>query len=90
VKGNPGEPGVLLISTMRLIWYMTSNKESNISIGYDAITRADKKVMFLPNAVIKYVLQLKAVRGSSRYEFQFASMMEDVQPVYELALKYNR
>ncbi len=90
MKGNPGESGVLLISSMRLIWYMASHKESNISIGYDAITRADKKVMFLPNALTKYVLQLKAVRGTSRYEFQFASVLEDVQPMYDLVLKYQR
>lgn len=40
MKGNPGERGVLVVSTMRLIWYMQNYKESNISVGYDAMTRA--------------------------------------------------
>jgi len=79
-----------LVSNMRVIWYMHNSKESNISIGYDAITRAEKKVMFLPNSLTKYVLQLKAVRGTSRYEFQFASLQDDSQTTYDMALKYYR
>jgi hypothetical protein len=55
---------------------MHSNKESNISIGYDAITRIEKKIQFLPNSVTKFYINMKAVRSTSRYEFQFASLSE--------------
>lgn len=90
VKGNPGERGVLIVSSVRLIWYMYGNKESNLSIGYDCITRAEKKVHFMANSVPKYFLHLKAVKGTSRYEFQFASLLEDAQSAFDLILKYFR
>jgi Bardet-Biedl syndrome 5 protein len=90
VKGNPGERGTLIVSNLRLIWFMHSNKESNISIGYDAITRIEKKIQFLPNSVTKFYINMKAVRSTSRYEFQFASLSEEAHAVYDLVLKYHK
>ncbi len=56
-----------MVSSIRILWYLTTSKDTNLSLGYDCITRTEKKVMFLQNGAAKYILTLKALRGNARY-----------------------
>lgn len=69
---------------------MLLSKETNLSVGYDAITRVDKKITFLPGGGSKRFLTVKANKGNSRYEFQFCSKCEDADLVYDLIIRYYR
>ena len=79
-----------MVSCIRIIWYLTSSKDTNLSLGYDCITRTDKKVMFLQNGAAKYILTLKALRGNARYEFQFCSVNENIHAIFDQIIKLHK
>ena len=43
-KGNPTYQGEMLITNLRLIWYMNKNKTINLSVGYETIIQIQIKI----------------------------------------------
>lgn len=42
-RGNPNQPGEMIITNLRLIWRLTNNKDINLSVGYDCIIQIQIK-----------------------------------------------
>ena len=76
-KGNNGVRGILIITSLRVIWYSEKSAKTNLSIGYDCINNIEIKTTKSRLRGSAQALFLRTRYKDVRYEFIFTSLVEN-------------
>ena len=81
-KGNPGEDGSLVITNLRLIWFLNTSSRINLTIGYDCIISIEIKISYNNKSGNVQSLHVKSKFEKSRFEFVFSSSNEQSNKMF--------
>jgi len=73
-KGCNGDIGIMLLTSLRMIWYCQSNVKINLTIGFDCILSSEIKQCSSKVIGETTALYLKCRFNNNRFEFVFNSL----------------
>lgn len=88
--GNPGVPGLLCATNLRIIWYSLNNKQFNVSIGYSNIISLTIKTIAAGSTEhIQSLHVFAADSNNKRLEFIFKDASEKMINFSNILLIYD-
>jgi Bardet-Biedl syndrome 5 protein len=76
-KGNTGELGTLVVTTLRIMWYSSANKKINLSVGLDCVIHSEVKESESAVKGKQMALYLRTRFDKSRFEFIFSATVKN-------------